>query len=71
MGEEAQDRLTEAIMERVNATGRAFLSHTKLRGRFCLRVSIGNLRTTEEHVLRVWRLLREAAAEVHPEGAGR
>jgi aromatic-L-amino-acid decarboxylase len=49
----------EAIVERVNATGRAFISHTQLKGRYAIRVAIGNAATTTEHVDRVWELLRE------------
>jgi len=48
----------EAIVERVNSTGRAFISHTQLKGRYALRVAIGNAATTAEHVDRVWALLR-------------
>jgi aromatic-L-amino-acid/L-tryptophan decarboxylase len=48
----------EAIIERVNATGRAFISHTDLKGRYAVRVAIGNAATTAEHVDRVWDLLR-------------
>jgi aromatic-L-amino-acid decarboxylase len=54
--------VNEAILERVNASGRALLSHTDLKGRYALRVAIGNAATTAEHVDRAWRLLREAAA---------
>ena len=57
------ERLNAAILERVNQAGRVFLSHTKLGGRYVLRVAIGNLRTTEEHLAEAWRLLREAAGE--------
>jgi aromatic-L-amino-acid decarboxylase len=46
-------------MHSVNATGKAFLSHTKLNDKLTLRLSIGNIRTTEEHVARVWELLNE------------
>ena len=55
------DRLTEAIMHRVNETGEVFLSHTKVRGRYAIRLSIGNERTRLEHVQRAWNLLVEAA----------
>ncbi len=55
-------RCNEAILERVNATGRALISHTQLKGRYALRVAIGNASTTAEHVDRAWDLLREAAA---------
>ena len=51
-----------AIMDAVNRTGEVFLSHTRLAGRFTIRLAIGNLRTEERHVERAWVLLREAAA---------
>jgi aromatic-L-amino-acid decarboxylase len=53
------DVLNEAIMHGVNATGRALLSHTKLDDKLTLRLSIGNIRTTEKHVRQVWKLLNE------------
>src|SRR5712671_4570632 len=53
------DMLNEAIMHGVNATGKAFLSHTKLNEKLTLRLSIGNIRTTERHVRQVWELLNE------------
>lgn len=53
------DVLNEAIMHGVNGTGKAFLSHTKLNDQLTLRLSIGNIRTTERHVRQVWELLNE------------
>jgi len=53
------DVLNEAIMHGVNATGKALLSHTKLNDKLTLRLSIGNIRTTEKHVRQVWDLLNE------------
>lgn len=61
------DELNEALLESVNRTGRIYLSHTRLRGRFALRMAIGNLRTTEEHIARAWTLLREHAARLDTE----
>jgi len=58
------DRLNEALMHAVNATGEVFLSHTKLNGKLTLRLAIGNIRTTEQHVRRAWELLREHAARL-------
>jgi aromatic-L-amino-acid decarboxylase len=55
------ERHNAAILERVNASGRVFMSHTKLDGRFTLRLAIGNLRTEERHVAEAWALLQEAA----------
>jgi len=50
-------------MESVNASGRAFLSHTRLRGRFVMRVAIASLRTSDEDLEIVWQLLRDEAAD--------
>jgi aromatic-L-amino-acid decarboxylase len=55
------DRLNEALMGRVNDDGRVFLSHTRVEGRFTLRIAIGNLRTERRHVLGAWQLVRETA----------
>nr|MBP7551568.1 amino acid decarboxylase [Gemmatimonadaceae bacterium] len=59
--EVALERHNASILERVNASGTVFLSHTKLGGRYVLRMAIGNIRTREAHVAEAWRLLREAA----------
>jgi aromatic-L-amino-acid decarboxylase len=61
---EAQDAANERILWRVNDSGEVFLSHTRLRGRHVLRLTIGNLRTTRAHVERAWDLVREAASSV-------
>ncbi len=53
------DARNEAILGAVNASGEVFLSHTRLRGKFVLRLAIGNLRTTEAHVRRAWELLMQ------------
>jgi aromatic-L-amino-acid decarboxylase len=62
--EDKQDRVNQAIMDRVNASGEAFISHTVLNGRVCLRVAVGNLRTERTHLERCWELLNEAARSV-------
>jgi aromatic-L-amino-acid decarboxylase len=53
----APDEENEAIVERANRSGEIFLSHTKLEGRYCIRLAIGNARTTEEDVRRAWEVL--------------
>jgi aromatic-L-amino-acid decarboxylase len=55
------DGINAAILGRVNAGGKVFLSHTKLAGRYTLRVALGNPRQTEEHVAKCWAALKEAA----------
>jgi aromatic-L-amino-acid/L-tryptophan decarboxylase len=59
--QEAADAENARIVEAVNASGRAYLTHTRLRGRTVMRVGIGNLRTTERHVRILWDAVRRAA----------
>ncbi len=58
---DGSDEANEALLERVNATGELFISHTRLSGRYVLRLAIGNARTTEEDVTRAWDVLRKQA----------
>ena len=55
------DAENEAIVERVNRSGEAFLSHTRLNGRYVIRLAVGNERTAEHDVRRAWEALRAAA----------
>src|SRR5215467_688991 len=58
---EGTDEENEAILERVNASGEIFISHTRLAGRYVLRLAIGNARTTEADVRRAWEVLQASA----------
>jgi len=51
------DEENQRILEHANASGEIFLSHTKLSGRYVLRLAIGNARTTEDDVRRAWEVL--------------
>ena len=53
------DELGERLMQRVNETGEVFLSHTRLDGRFVIRLAIGHYQTAERHVARAWELLQK------------
>ena len=57
--DEALNQLNEKLLEAVNATREVFLSHTKLNGRYTLRCAIGNIRTEERHVRRMWENVQE------------
>jgi len=54
--------INERIHDAVNASGEALISHTEVRGRYALRMAIGNLRTTLEDVRATWELIRKLAA---------
>lgn len=56
-GVEDLDLLNERIMSEINASGEAYLSHTKLNGRFTIRLSVGSVRVEERHLDKVWNLL--------------
>ncbi len=58
---QGSDEQNQAIIDAVNASGKAFLSHTKLNDKLVIRVAIGNRGTTREDVAQVWRMIREAA----------
>jgi aromatic-L-amino-acid/L-tryptophan decarboxylase len=51
------DEENRAILDRVNATGEAFISSTVLNGRFVLHIAVGNRATTDRHVNRAWELV--------------
>jgi aromatic-L-amino-acid decarboxylase len=58
------DAASKELLARINADGRFFLSHTVLGGRHMLRIALGNLRTTEEHVDALWDLIARLADEL-------
>ncbi|HSH46618.1 MAG TPA: pyridoxal-dependent decarboxylase [Longimicrobiales bacterium] len=66
LSDEEADAYNQRVLEWVNGSGEVFLSHTRVRGRFVLRLAVGNLRTRETHVARAWDLLREAAEAERP-----
>src|SRR2546425_1326816 len=59
LDDEAQlETVNERIMNTINASGRFFLSHTRLNGIFTIRIAIGNLRTAEQDVRDLWEALQ-------------
>src|SRR6184192_143724 len=54
------DTLNSKIVEHINASGRAYLTQTKLRGRTVMRIGLGNILTTERHLWYVWKMICEA-----------
>ncbi|MGC8874479.1 MAG: pyridoxal-dependent decarboxylase [Chloroflexia bacterium] len=64
------DRFNEALLERLNRSGRLYLSHTKLDGRYVLRFCVGQTNTEARHVRAAWELIREAAQRLEEEWTG-
>jgi aromatic-L-amino-acid/L-tryptophan decarboxylase len=61
-GGDADDRASRAVLERINASGTALLTHTVVDGRYVIRVAIGATATRREHVEAFWARLRSEAA---------
>jgi len=62
--DEEINKLNERLLNAVNRSGRAFLSHTKLRGKFTIRFAIGNLKTQWQDVSETWELIRLEASKL-------
>jgi aromatic-L-amino-acid decarboxylase len=58
------DRLNSEIVERINASGRAYLTQTKLRRLTVMRIGLGNVLTTEEHLRKAWEIIQETASKL-------
>ena len=56
---EFNNDLNLRLLERVNATGQVYLSHTRIRGVVALRLAIAHMATDERHISRAWQLLRQ------------
>lgn len=64
LDDEALERLNAQLMHAVNDTGEMFISHTKIDGRYALRLAIGNIRTTRDDVAFAWDVLQREAGKL-------
>jgi aromatic-L-amino-acid decarboxylase len=62
--EEKLNELNQQLMESINQTGKVFLTHTTLRGKYVLRMAIAQRTTEERHVKVAWDLVVSKAEEV-------
>ena len=60
------DMINSKIVGRINASGRAYLTQTKLHGHTVMRIGLGNVLTTEEHLRKAWELIRQMADTLSP-----
>ena len=58
------DTLNENLMNKVNETGKLFITHTKLNDKFVIRLVISGIRTKEKHVNDAWELLKKTYSEI-------
>jgi aromatic-L-amino-acid decarboxylase len=61
---EVVDRFNEDLIEAINRQGEIFVSHTRLRGRFTIRLAIGNIKTTRAHIVKAWEVIRRQCSRL-------
>ena len=52
------DLFNENIVNEINSSGEAYLSHTKLNGKFAIRLSVGSIRVEQRHLEKAWDILQ-------------
>lgn len=62
--EESVNALNERLLETLNGTGKMYVTHTKLGGKYTIRLVVGQTRVEERHVEAAWELIRKKAEEV-------
>jgi aromatic-L-amino-acid decarboxylase len=62
------DAVNQDVLRRINESGRAYLTHTRLGDKYVLRMSIGQIYTQLRHVQQAWQLICQAAHDAHPAG---
>ncbi len=58
------NKINEILLGKLNASGNIFLTHTKLKGQYTLRMSIAGTLTSKQHVQKAWQLIKETAEEM-------
>jgi aromatic-L-amino-acid/L-tryptophan decarboxylase len=58
------DEVNTKIVEKINASGRVYLTQTKLHGRTAMRIGLGNILTTEQHLRNAWELIQETVSKI-------
>jgi aromatic-L-amino-acid decarboxylase len=65
-GAASLDALNAELLNRVNASRRVYLTHTKLAGKYVIRMAVGQRQTELAHLEEAWRLIQQAARELTP-----
>ncbi len=61
ISEDELNQLNEKLLEKINESGKLFLSHTKLNGKFVIRLTIGSIRHEPRHIEDAWELIKSIA----------
>jgi aromatic-L-amino-acid/L-tryptophan decarboxylase len=64
LDEKSLNALNEILMNKVNETGKLFITHTKLNNKFVIRLVVSGIRTKESHVRSAWELIQKTYYEI-------
>ncbi|PKL81585.1 MAG: amino acid decarboxylase, partial [Ignavibacteriae bacterium HGW-Ignavibacteriae-3] len=56
--------LNEKLINQINLTGKVFITHTKLNGKFTIRLVVSGLRTEEKHIELAWNVIKESLLKI-------
>lgn len=63
--EDELNKINEELLHKINYTGKIYITHTKLNGKYTLRMVIGKTNVNEEHVKKVWELIKETSKDIN------
>lgn len=58
------NQINERLLDKINATGKAYLTHTKLNGWYTVRLVVGQTNVNHHHIEKVWQLINETLTSV-------
>lgn len=62
------NEFNEKLMNEINKTGKIFLSHTKLNGKFTIRLVVSHIRSSEELLTEAWKIIKSKYNELNSGG---
>ena len=61
LSEDKLNKVNEDLLEKINQSEKLFLSHTKLNGKFVIRLTIGSIRHERRHIVQAWEIIKSIA----------
>jgi len=58
------NKLNEKLLDLINASGKIFLSHSKLNEKFVIRLTIGSIRHEKKHIDEAWEIVKNCSSEL-------